>query len=613
MDINKIRKHAKRGRIQRASKFVTKKSNILDVADCPSLKLRKVGKEYKGICPYCRGKYRTLSISPDAHVFSCKTCGKMGDTADLYYMVKYGMENVDADLKSKPDGMHTESDNSGSHVIRDTKTKSKENKIANRNKKADRNNSANTKLLKRWKSQMDSNDHGITISPSFDFAHGVAFCFIPKYKKAAENNMSKDRIYQVVSSNREVFECTIQELERRGIALRSDPTYPQRRWHEKDIRNFLLNRKNVKPGKTFDIIKHIYDSYIDYGVNYGPEIFALYTIGCYIHRIFESYPYIYLAGEINSGKSKTMKIANKLCFNAQLMSNITPSSLFRIVDGSSCTCLLDEEDRLRSRYTGDAIIALLNNGYYKGTLVPRMIGKKIEYFDLFSPKMIANTRGLSRDLESRCIKFVMAKSLDPEKANSTVSESSQNWGKIRHQLYCFGLTHFKDIRQIYQMLIISNKSDLSARHGELWFPILSIAKFLEDKGCKGLCERVVNAANTIDKDTLSNAIDDWTERLIYAVAYIVLIDEREEGIFIHTIMERMDEYMSPLSTYAKPPAQPTAHWIGRKLRNLRLTKKSTRVTEGYKYDIPAKNVMEVLQRTGLIENFRQMHNVGLFI
>jgi len=61
---------------------------ILDVAERLGIKLRRVGKSWRGACPIHNGDGPNFSIVPALNGFRCWTCGETGDSISLWMSVR---------------------------------------------------------------------------------------------------------------------------------------------------------------------------------------------------------------------------------------------------------------------------------------------------------------------------------------------------------------------------------------------------------------------------------------------------------------------------------------------------------------------------------------------
>jgi len=401
------------------------------------------------------------------------------------------------------------------------------------------------------------------LSPALDFINGVGYVSIPLDVRLTTTikGVPVAKITQipfVITSTKEMFRVDeLELLERKELVLKSQPLFLDRnRWTLEHIKKFREGGLKVDSFLAFQEVNAIYDSYLDFKEPYTAEVLSLWTIGTYIYPIFESYPYISFTGERGSGKTKTLNVAEKLCFNAVYSSDMSSSLLFRIIEGSSCTVLIDEAERLKDPKLSQDFRLLLNAGYKRGGRAHRSKPETFDpqSFEVYSPKMIANIKGLEEVLESRCIQFTMLRTRDIEKANKVVTKSGEDWSYIRHLLYTFGLTFFQEIQDLY-LNDTETKSmrAISGREGELWHPLLAIAKFLDINGCDSLFERIKEVAVKKGEEAKSRGIDDCTNALLLGLEEITRY--KEDGITTSEMKEAMDKYL-------EDEARQTSRWIG---------------------------------------------------
>ena len=174
-------------------------------------------------------------------------------------------------------------------------------------------------------------------------------------------------------------------------------------WEEKesDLPECYLN--------ILDMLKE----YCDLKEEYYPLI-AVWIIGTYMHKDFESYPFLFLNAMRGSGKTRTLKLISKLAKDGEVQASLTEAVLFR----TKGTLGLDEFEGL-TRKGGENLRELLNAAYKKGTKVKRMKQKKnedgdmeqvVEEFDVYRPIVMANIWGMEEVLGDRCISIVLERS-----------------------------------------------------------------------------------------------------------------------------------------------------------------------------------------------------------
>lgn len=437
------------------------------------------------------------------------------------------------------------------------------------------------------------------ISPALDFTENVAYVTMPIDVKRT-SVVKGQRVTEIASvpylitSEKEFIRVNKMELfEKKGLVIKSEPFFLDgNRWSRYHVKEFQ-DGFQVDPFVAFQVVKAIFEDYIDFAESQVAEVLSLWVIGTYIFRIFESYPYIFLKGEMGTGKTRILTIVDKISFNAIYSSSISTASLFRTIESCSPTILLDEAEALKTPSRSQDLRLVLDSGYKRGAKVYRVNKDthKPQSFEVFSPKIIANIKGLEKVLVNRCIKFTMVKTADTEKANKNVSELGEDWGYIRHLLYSFALTFFKEIRDIYSSdPDIKNIHTISGREAELWFPLLTIAKFIDKNGCDGLFDMIKNVAFKKSQESRSEEIDYDTRALLLGLRD--LTEYTEDSISNKQIGEKMIDYLENRNF-------PSSHWIGSTLKKFGLIEQSNRTNSGYKYVIRQKILSNMIDRYAL--------------
>jgi len=112
--------------------------------------------------------------------------------------------------------------------------------------------------------------------------------------------------------------------------------------------------------------------------------------------------------------------------------NLSTSSMFRLIQNSRCTLLIDETEKLANPERAQDFRGLLLCGYKKGEFVfraekTRKDRYKPESFEVYSPKMLANIRGLEDVLEDRCITIIMKRAKNPRILNAEINLNDPIW------------------------------------------------------------------------------------------------------------------------------------------------------------------------------------------
>lgn len=220
----------------------------------------------------------------------------------------------------------------------------------------------------------------------------------------------------------------------------------------------IINEESIalaklKLGECYEKIIEVLKYYIDM-----PEetykFLAVWIIGTYFHKEFDTFPLIYFNAMRGSAKTRTSKLVNYLSKNGRGMvtNNTTESVLFR--HPKHLIMSLDEIERI-SHKDMSAIRELLNAVYKKGTKIERTKKIKtkegedfvVEAFEPFFPLTIANIYGLEEVLQDRAFTIILEKSNNP-----LYTSIIENWDKR---------TEISDLK--FLLTRISDVSDVTLR------------------------------------------------------------------------------------------------------------------------------------------------------
>jgi hypothetical protein len=144
---------------------------------------------------------------------------------------------------------------------------------------------------------------------------------------------------------------------------------------------------------------------------------------------------------------------------------------------------------------------MLLAGYKKGGQATRLEATKnglfkTVAFDVFGPKAMACIAGLPPALMSRCIPVTMFRaSPDSEKPRRRIDDHPERWQSLRDALHRLTLGYGPT------WIDLAADMDCCPRMGgrdfELWQPLLAIAKWLDDQGCRGLHGLMVEHAKSV--------------------------------------------------------------------------------------------------------------------
>ncbi|HVW66729.1 MAG TPA: hypothetical protein VHA78_03265 [Candidatus Peribacteraceae bacterium] len=411
------------------------------------------------------------------------------------------------------------------------------------------------------------------LKPAQDFMNGTAFftvgLFVEKDGKTIE-------FPYIVTSDREVFPCTIEELHRRGLHTDKLP-FPQPRWSQESI---LAYRDGAHVPSLQDCYEYLYSEfcrYVDVGGEDKLRLLALWTLGTYCYRVFGSFPYLHLNGGAGVGKTKTLSLLAHLSFNGKhISSGSSPASIIRSIDMNGSTICIDEAEGFSKVRDEDSqrVLTLLNTGYKRGggdekcEQDPRTKQWRSIFFDAYSPKALAGIRSLDPTLVTRCIPIVMVRSQNRELKNREIEDRDSDFADIRSMIYPAMLQSITAIVEVSKQI---THADLSGRDWELWRPILALATLADPTG--HLLQRMKALATELQEE--KKDMDTAIPYFLSALVQFMKDDEQEEKFFTtDELYERLASYDEDTFGWLADPFKKNARskWIGHELRKANVVK-----------------------------------------
>ena len=375
-----------------------------------------------------------------------------------------------------------------------------------------------------------------------------------------------------------------------------EPLFLDERWNFEDIKQFV-NGGHASPTtkELLDEIQQQYRNYIDF-VN--PEdylVTAAWTMTTYLHQLFVAFPYLFLSGEKESGKTKTLLLTSCMAFNSMTTGNISTSALYRMVQDCSPALLLDETETLKDPERAESIRNVLLSGYKKGTVVYRANKDKkntpVESFEVYCPKMIANIRGLEQVLESRTIPIQMCKTLDKNLGNKEINPLDPQWPQIRAKLYRWALDHWKEVAA--NNTPETTPEELTNRAKELWLPILTLLKTADNNYYTTVSEYAKRQQTERAIEAEQN--NELTLALLKALSQTIKQDQAISRAHVKAVATVMRSLLS------NPPAWLKWRWVSDKMKLLGYQKGRDNV--GVFYEITSNQFKATLSRYSITQEY----------
>jgi len=400
------------------------------------------------------------------------------------------------------------------------------------------------------------------------------------------------------------------DLPKLGITFKKAPDLkPAPRWSPKHLKRFISGLEpNPSVDDTYDMVLSAYKSYIDYVEPGAPVILALYTIQSYLMPLFDTTAYIIFTGTKKSGKSRNLDVAEQLVFNPVRAVDVTPSSLFRIIEDWQATLLIDESD-LDMPDRAVTLRSILLAGYKRGNVVLRTERTSrdkfiVERYDVFGPKIIVAPLGVGHGereqmIFDRSIPIMMQRTTDAEITRKRIDPKDSMWEEIRNHLYFFAMKRWREVEKNYAEM--PSKLDLISREYEKWSPLFSVAE------CFGLFSELEKyCREKVGEIFLEEESESAEVKLLRYIIY--LFNRMESNPPERLLKEEVDGvegyYISPSSLVSQLQTHyGKENWIetkriGRIMTNIfgLKTKPLKIVRQGYPYYMLTRKILESLAK-----------------
>lgn len=358
------------------------------------------------------------------------------------------------------------------------------------------------------------------------------------------------------------------------------------RWRYEDVERYLRGEA-VNAADLFEQVFAIIEKYVELPSHGIAETVALWMTGTYLFPLFPAYPYLELNGPRGSGKSKLLALVGEFAFNGRVIVAPTEATTFRLIEDTRGTICFDEAENFNKDQRA-TLLQILNTGYRAGCTVPRCEehdGQQVvREFEVYSPKAFASINGIDDTTATRCIRIPCLRTTDNTRGNLAVSQQCEPWAEVRHRQYCFALTYFKEIQELYQSAEVR---PFSNRDNEKWSPLLALAGYFERNGCRGLVRSVTEFARHTLGQAVESGLPPDQERLLRVLHQLT----RETPERKMTPKEICDEAKQLMPEEA-------ALWpqsVGYSLRSLRFPKQR-HTNRGEPYLIARSHVEDVAAR-----------------
>lgn len=241
------------------------------------------------------------------------------------------------------------------------------------------------------------------------------------------------------------------------------------------------------------------------------DAFVLWCAHAHAIDSFESTPRIaFLSPEPESGKTRTLEIADLLVPHPMHAVNCSPPALFRAINDLEHrpTILYDEVDTVfgPKAKENEEVRGLLNAGHRRGAVAYRCVGEgtnqKVAAFPAYAPVALAGIGDLPDTILGRSIVVPMRRRAPHERVEPFRHRIHAPAGhELRDRLEAWAEQHAQAMEQHYPTL----PEGISDRPADVWEPLLSIAEVAGGswpQRARAACTELVRAARSNDSGSL---------------------------------------------------------------------------------------------------------------
>jgi len=299
-----------------------------------------------------------------------------------------------------------------------------------------------------------------------------------------------DMVLCMVTSERELFECTDEAFMQHGWIGKVPEPLIRQRWSSASLKRFLDgNAETIDGWELYRDIKAKFDEYVDFtgsALN-ASALCAIYAISTYFFFMSEYFPYLKIGGAKGVGKTKLGRIFSCLTFNGQIYARTSVPVIYRSAQDSRGCMIIDEAESLdRKSDEFAAYFQVLNSGFYRqgsAALVDKD-SMKVTLLSTYSPKIIISISGLDDVLGDRAFEIILLRTLDRERAGREIKEGGKEWQELRDRLYLFLMQKWREALAVYESLKPSDFVGLEGRFWDLAKPLIAMARVIDGPSAK---------------------------------------------------------------------------------------------------------------------------------
>ena len=242
------------------------------------------------------------------------------------------------------------------------------------------------------------------------------------------------------------------------------------------IENEALASSCVNGASLLNEISQSLKNYVIFSQPEEADAITLWCAGTYLMDQWNIWPKLYIhSPERDCGKTTLLSVVEAIVKNGLIAANITPSSLYRIVELSQRTLCIDEADRFLGE--NPELNGLMNAGHTRRTATKLLTeakkdgGFEVKEFSLWSAQVIAGIGSQADTLLSRSIKILLRRKTLDEKIHRMTYTHHDDRKHVRESLSQWANEKAEYISEIPE----KRPEGASDRAQDNWTPLFIIA------------------------------------------------------------------------------------------------------------------------------------------
>lgn len=297
------------------------------------------------------------------------------------------------------------------------------------------------------------------LMPAFSVHGDVAYSVVPavrRVKKIVGKGKEKQEVEEmeaqmaVITSEQKLLPYDDDVLQPRALYPHPEPYIPMPpfKWHQDDVIKYAKGKTEARTTPDiYEELMEVWKDHAEFGDPIYYKLMALYVMQTYMYTIWSATGYVHFNGTAGSGKSRCLQIIEAVGYNGRSAMNISPSAMFRTINGNPGVLCIDEAEAFKSEKDAE-VYKLLLGGYdqHGRAIVNDKIGDKYRptAYITYCPKAIASITLLDSTLASRTLVVPMV----PAIRNPEELPDDGDWRYLRNDLHVWALSHAVEIQRL---------------------------------------------------------------------------------------------------------------------------------------------------------------------